>query len=328
MGTQYEHLNREERDKIAVWKAEGWSIRKIGRQLQRNPGTICRELNRNSPQINKGYYLPSKAQERADVRKKESGYRQKLKNKNIRDYVLAHLRIGWSPELIAGRIDKEHAELTISHEAIYQYIYKQAPYLRYYLPRKHRKRWEKGHSRKHQRFLIPHRVSISKRSPQVNKRMRFGHWESDTMEGRRSETAALNVLVERKSRIIRLTKITDRTSSATKSAIIDKMKALPRRACKSITYDNGHENSEHYKVNRKFRIRSYFCDAYCSWQKGSVEQSISLVRRFIPKGWDITCIPPKHIAKIEDLLNQRPRKCLDFATPAEIFEKLGVALPP
>jgi len=328
MGAQYDHLKRGERDRIAIWKAEGWSVREIGRRLRRDPGTICRELTRNSAQINKGYYLPSKAQERADIRKSKAGYRFKLKSKSIRDYVLSHLHLGWTPELIAGRISRELIGLTISHEAIYQYIYEQAPYLRRYLPRRHRKRWKKGHSRKHQRFLIPHRISISERSPQVNKRVRFGHWESDTMEGRRSETAALNVLVERKSRILRLTKITDRTSAATRSAIIDKLKDIPRRACKSITYDNGHENSEHYKVNRKLKIQSYFCDAYCSWQKGSVEQSIGLVRRFIPKGWDITSIPPKHIAKIENLLNQRPRKCLDFATPAEVFEKLGVALPP
>ncbi len=328
MGTLYGHLNRDERDKIAIWKAEGWSIREIGRRLGRDAGTISRELDRNSAQVNKGYYLSSKAQERAEVRKKVSGYRQKLKNENIRAYVLAHLRIGWSPELIAGRIGKEHAGLTISHEAIYQYIYEQAPYLRSYLPRKHRKRWEKGHSRKHQRFLIPHRVSISERSPQVNKRIRFGHWESDTMEGRRSEAAALNVLVERKSRVMRITKMSDRTSATTRSAIIDKLKDLPRRACKSITYDNGHENTEHYKVNRKLKTRSYFCDAYCSWQKGSVEQSIGLVRRFIPKGWDVSTVSLKHIARIEDLLNHRPRKCLDFATPAEVFNKLGVALPP
>jgi IS30 family transposase len=147
------------------------------------------------------------------------------------------------------------------------------------------------------------------------------------MEGLRSETPALNVLVERKSRTIRLTKILNRTATATKWAIIDKLKSLPRRARKSVTYDNGHENSEHYKVNRKLKIRSYFCDAYCSWQKGSVEQSIGLVRRFIPKGWDISTVSSKYIARIEDLLNHRPRKCLDFATPAEVFEKLGGALP-
>lgn len=328
MGRQYGHLSLEERDKIAIWKAEGVPIREIGRRLGRDPGTISRELSRNSAPINSGYYLPSKAQERAKARKKAAGYRPKLKNKAIRDYVEFHLKIGWSPEIITGSLKRNHPKLAISHEAIYQYIYDEAPHLRKYLPRKHKKRWRKGHSRKHQKSLIPHRVSIAERAKQVNERIRFGHWESDTMEGRRTEKPALNVLVERKSRVVQLTKVMDRGAKATRKVIIDRLKNLSKRCRKSVTYDNGHENTEHYKTNRALKIRSYFCDPYSSWQKGTVEQSIGLVRRFIPKGWDISSVTPRHIAKIEYLLNHRPRKCLDFATPAEVFKKMGDALPP
>jgi IS30 family transposase len=154
MGNKYSHLGIQDREKMALMKACGLSIREIARELGRSHSTLLREFQRNSAIINKGYYLPSKAEERSRQRRKAAYSRQKLKSAEIREYVESRLRIGWSPELIAGRIGKEHAGLTISHEAIYQYIYTEAPYLRCYLPRGHKKRWKKGHSRKHQRSLI------------------------------------------------------------------------------------------------------------------------------------------------------------------------------
>ena len=328
MKKRYVQLTREERDKIAIWKAERIAIREIARRLDRHHSSILREIHRNAAPINKGYYLPSKAQDRASVRKRKASLRSKMKDPVLREYVEKHLSIGWSPELIAGRIGQELSGITVSHETIYQYIYERAPHLRRCLPRRHRKRRCKGYGRKHHRILIPHRVPLEGRAEQVNQRIRFGHWESDTMEGLRSEKVALNVIVERKSRFVQITKVQDRTAKATRRAITKRLRTLPQRARRSITYDNGHENTEHYKTNRALQSRSYFCEPYRSWEKGSVENTIGLVRRFIPKGWDLSSVRPHLIHRIEFLLNHRPKKCLNFATPAEMFIKLGGASTP
>lgn len=328
MKKTYFQLSREERDNIAIWRAEGSALRVIAERLGRSHSTVIRELRRNAALVNTGYYLPSSAHERATTRKHRAGVRSKMHDPHLRCYVETHLRLGWSPELIAGRLSKACPGFSLSHETIYRYIYDEAPLLRRYLPRKHRQRWKKGHSRKHQRCHIPHRVPIAERAPQVNQRLRFGHWEADMMEGLRTERPALNVLVERKSRLTRITKMPDRTARSTRHAVTHQLSSVNPRARHSVTYDNGHENTEHFKVNRTLNMRSYFCEPYRSWEKGTVEHTIGLIRRFIPKGWDITTITPRFIARIEYLLNHRPRKCLDFATPAEVFEKLGGALPP
>lgn len=328
MKKSYRQLHREERDKIAIWRAEGCALRVIAERLGRSHSTVIRELRRNAALMHTGYYLPSKADERAITRKRMAGLRSKMQDPTLRDYVVTHLQRGWSPELIAGRLPKEYPGRSLSHETIYRYIYDEAPLLRRYLPRKHRTRWKKGHSRKHHRLHIPHRVPISERAPQVNQRLRFGHWESDSMEGLRREKTALNVLVERKSRLTRITKMRDRTAASTRHALTKQLLSVAPRARRSITYDNGHENTEHVKVNHAFTMRSYFCEPYRSWEKGTVEHTIGLIRRFIPKGRHLTMVSSHYIARIEDLLNHRPRKCLDFATPAEVFEKIGGALPP
>lgn len=328
MGKRYSQISNEERDQIAILRAEGRSLREIARILGRHHSTLSREMKRNAAPVNTGYYLPSKAHERATTRKQRAAYRSKLSDAKLRNYVETHLRLGWTPELIAGRLGKDLPGQKISHETIYQYIYTEALHLRRHLPRKHYKRWRKGQSRKHQKIRMPERVPISARPPQVNQRIRFGHWEADMMEGLKAEKPALNVLVERKSRMVRLTKVPDRTAKTAHQAIVRRLQVIPRRARRSITYDNGHENTQHHKVNQKLKMKSYFCEPYRSWEKGTVEQTIGLVRRFIPKGWDLSTVQPRFIAQIEYLLNHRPRKCLGFATPAEMFEKYGGALAP
>jgi len=153
MGNKYGHLSLREREEIAIMRAMGLSKRDIARELGRNHSTIVRELNRNSPPVNENCYRPSQAQERSRRRRKAAYSRQKLKTPAIREYVERKLGIGWSPELIAGRISKDLPGSRISHETIYQYIYDYAPYLIGCLARRHRKRREKGRNRKHQ--LLP-----------------------------------------------------------------------------------------------------------------------------------------------------------------------------
>ncbi len=314
---RYTHLTKEERDMIAVLLAKELSLSGIARKIGRHKSTIVRELNRNAPPTYKGYYLSHKAQERAKNRWATTHKRERLKNQVIRKYVEDNLRKGWSPEIIAGRLSIDMAGDSISHEAIYQYIYEERKELILYLVRRHRKRMEKGHSRKHQKSHIPNRVPISERPCVVEARERVGDWEVDSMVSRRSKVA-LNVLADRKSRLALITKLPQRTAGGTKWCIIESLIEYPAY---TLTYDNGSENTEHEEINKVLDIKSYFCNPYHSWEKGTVENTIGLIRRWLPKKTDLAEVEEMEIMKIEHWLNNRPRKCLNYKTPLEVFER-------
>jgi len=326
MGTSYKHLSKEERDMIAVFKAKGCSMREIGGNLGRDKATISRELQRNAPEIRKGYYLSHKAQERANERWSMSHFRNRLKNKEIRAYVEKRLKEGLSPELIAGRLRLDDPGSRISHEAIYQYVYADRKDLIRYLVRHNKKRKHRGYSRKHRKSHIPNRVSIAERPAIVEKRARVGDWEADTVISRKSK-AALQVLGDRSSRLVLIRKIKQTTSAAVRKVIQDTLGVYPLDIRQTITYDNGHENVEHESINKKLGTASFFCNPYHSWEKGTVENLIGLIRRYLPKGTDFSKISDDRIAEIEYALNSRPKKCLAFRTPFEVFPQLsGVAL--
>lgn len=317
MHGEYTHLTKEERDMIAVLKAKGTTLSDIAREIGRHKSTISRELSRNAPAIHKGYYLSHKAQERAKIRWSLTHKRERLKNQEVRKYVEAGLRKGWSPEIIAGRLSIDKHGESISHEAIYQYIYEARKELIIYLVRRHKKRMERGHSRKHQKSHIPNRVSISERPDVVDKRERIGDWESDSMVSRQSKVA-LNVLADRKSRVTFLNLLSQKTAVETKWVIIQSLIKYPAY---TITYDNGSENTEHEEINKVLDITSYFCKPYHSWEKGTVENTIGLIRRWIPKKTDLAKVSEEEILEIENWLNNRPRKCLSYKTPLEVLEK-------
>ena len=316
MHGKYKHLTEDERDMIAVLKAKGISLSDIAQKIGRHKSTIFRELNRNAPPIYKGYYLihkPCQGKNRwADTHKRE-----RLKNQEVRKYVEVGLRKGWSPEIIAGRLSIDRSGNSISHEAIYQYIYEERKELIGYLVRRHKKRMKRGHSRKHQKSHIPNRVSISERPDVVDKRERIGDWESDSMVSGQSKVA-MNVLADRKSRVTLLNLLSQKTSVETKWAIIQSLIKYPAY---TITYDNGSENTEHEEINKVLDITSYFCRPYHSWEKGTVENTIGLIRRWLPKKTDLAQVSKAKIMEIESWLNNRPRKCLNYKTPLEIFEE-------
>lgn len=324
----YKHLSSEERDHIAVLRAKGLKTSEIGKIIGRDKSTISRELRRNKSPVY-DCYLPHKANERYIERKHKSGQRQRLKNKQIMAYVKEKLIIGWSPELISGRWSNDHPKSCISHEAIYQFIYSKKQLkqedLTVYLTRSHRKRQKRGHSNKHRQSHIPERISIENRPKYIEKRHQSGHWETDTMVSRQS-LDSLAVLLERKSRIIHIKKIKQKSSKLFSNAIEAKLKPYSPSLKRTITYDNGSENVEHMKTNKKLGTKSYFCNPYHSWEKGSVENAVGLVRRFLPKKTDFATVSPQQIKQIESLLNNRPRKCLDYKTPYEVFNS-SVALP-
>jgi IS30 family transposase len=324
MGTIYSHLCLAEREEISVLKAQGKSIRAIAEVLKRSPSTISRELKTNAPPVHKAYYRGHKAHERATTRNQQSHQRPRLKNDVVRSYVCDQLRIGWSPEQIAGTLSKDLPGQGISYEAVYQYLYKEQPALVAYLSRSHKKRWKRGHSRKHRKTHIPHRVSIDQRPQHIEQRSQSGHWESDTVVSRQG-AAALLVLVERKSRFTVIEKLSRKTAGKTKTSIVNNLQLFPQHLRRSITYDNGPENTEHESVNMLLGTVSYFCNPYHSWEKATVENTIGLIRRFFPKKTNFDQLTHKDIRCVEILLNKRPRKCLNYQTPFEVFAQ-GVAL--
>lgn len=327
MKKYYQQLTIDEREQLAFLRIQKKSIREIARQLSRHHTTIARELKRNvyTSQV---AYRPYRASVRARLRKQSAAKRPRLKNEETRQYVLERLRNGWSPEQIAGRISMDRPGSRISHEAIYQYVYIEAPELIALLTRRHRNRHAKRPYERHKnlRALSPGK-SITQRPKKINSRSQFGHWEADSMVSGVSQPATAHILVERKSRLVRISKLKRKGYKDVKRSVIRTLGGL-RKSCRlSITYDNGTENREHESINKALGTQSYFCRPYRSWEKGTVENTIGLIRRFIPKGTNLKIVSKPQIQDIENLLNNRPRKCLNYKTPGEVYRSLSGALP-
>ena len=336
MKNTYKHLSSEERDKIAYLRAKGKSVTDIAKAIGRNKSTISRELKRNkSPIYN--VYLANRAHQRAVRRKHLSVQRQRIRNPVIRRYIVRKLKAKWSPELIAGRLSLDHPGLHISHEAIYQFIYDKITRREYnlvsYLARAHKRRRLRTHSHRHKNLHIPRRISIKERPQEANMRLESGHWEADTIISRRSKVA-LGIMLERMSRRICLAKLPAKTSRYFRAALNRRLNRYPQHLRRSITYDNGCENVEHEYTNKVLGTKSYFCEPFHSWEKGSLENAVGIIRRFFPKKTDFALVTKEQIKRIENLINTRPRKCLDYKTPNEFFlfmcctSRLNVAIPP
>jgi IS30 family transposase len=324
---KYKHLSIEERELIQLRLWEKKSIRAIAKELNRPPSSISREINRNLPAIHYRY-TPRLAHQRAMNSRSSRGRQDRLKNERIRKYVIAHLKRRWSPEQIANTIEDEIQE-TISHEAIYQFIYVQiyrGGYgylkpghldLRLYLRRKKKRRTKKG-ARRCQRCFRPKGASINERPREINQRERIGDWESDTVESI-DRKPGINTLVERKSGLILITRLTGKTAKATESAIVNRLNQLPEQARRTITSDNGTENSNWQELEQKLSIKTFFANPYHSWERGSNENANGLIRDYFPKSTDFTVVSDKEIRYVENELNNRPRKRLGWKTPLEVF---------
>ena len=322
---RYRHLSYEERVIVGQLKRKGYSVRKIAKEVGRNPSTISRELRRNEQFKNTKWWYAHFAQLKANGRRKRSYRRIRLRTKENQIYIEQKLKEGWSPQQIAGRMKWEGWKDRVSHEAIYQWIHSKRRDLIDYLAWGRRRRYPRGHSKRHRKPHIPNPTALSQRSQKANDRKEFGHWETDLAISRQSK-AALVILVERKSRLVRLSRIKDQTARAASRAVISKLRILPNKSRRSITYDNGNENALHQKVNLELGSKSYFCQSYHSWEKGTVENTIGLIRRCLPKKTDFKQMSCAQLICLEQNLNNRPRKVLNFSTPKEVFCAQSVAL--
>ena len=319
MQRRYSHLSRDERGKVMFLKMWGLKVSEIARRLGRNKGTISRELRRNiSPHAN--CYTDESAQAWADRRRGEASRRYRLKSERIRGYVRKQLEAGWSPELISGRIELDLSGCRISHEAIYLYIYnldkpERDVFIRY-LRRRHRRRRKRGTGKAQRKSRIPNRISIDERSEVAASRRQMGHWEGDSLVSSHN-TTVLYSLVERKTRLMKLTRIRGRDGKRTAAAIARQLGPLPVSTRRTLTLDNGPEHTGHERITETIGTRCYFCDPYSAWQRGTCENRNGLIRYYFPKGTDFARLTQTEIERVEHAINTRPMKCLGFKTPLE-----------
>jgi len=300
---------------------EGVSVRAIATKLSRHPATISRELKRNRPPRS-GCYVAISAKGQAEERSPRSHLRHPLKNPRAFSYVLEKLRESWSPEQIAGRLRKERGESAIHHETICRFIYGQKNRERNlweYLPRKQRRRQKKT-GRSAQKVRILQRVSIHRRPEAIDQRTEFGHWEGDTVEGRKPEGDGIHTEVERLSRLFVAVRVDRIASRETITAQQQIFRGLPEPSRRSTTLDNGREHHAHMAL-RLLRMQTYFADPYSSWQRGTNENTNGLLRRYLPKGPSFQDLSQEGLDGMVEEINNRPRKCLGYNTPREEFEK-------
>jgi transposase, IS30 family len=319
--SKYRNLDKTERILIAQWIKEGRSNKWIAKQLGRARSTIGREIRRNSfGEV----YEPLNAQGKAERRKKRAWKaKHPLKNEKVFAYVIDHLRDGWSPEQISGRLKNiDHpydTTMSICSETIYKFIYdvKQKDKVYWeYLRRKQKRRRKRG-GRKAQRVRIPDRVSIHQRPKEVEERKKAGHWEGDSLVGK-AHLSGLHTQYERVTSITRLERLKRITAEQTLDAMRRIFDPLPNDLKRSTTLDNGSEMVRHGEVG----IDTYFADPYSSYQRGGNENANLWIRCYFPKGTDFSKVSDRELKDVEWELNNRPRKRLGFKTPLEVWNEV------
>lgn len=325
-GTYMAHLTFYERQQIAVLLKRGLKLRWIAERLGRDHSVISREVKRN-----KGQLLPYDAEvaERAAARKaRKTNTRKLLRDRPLREWVERRLREGWSPEQIAGRL-KHHPpwELRgkrLCNETIYAYCYAGAQALwgvpLYQYLRRHQPRRQPHGSRKPRKVIIPDRVGIEQRPAVVASKERYGDWESDTLCFGRKR-GAVSVQYERKAMLVRLTILPSHRAEDTAEALIGVFESVPPQFWQTITFDNGGENVQHIKLRDTFGVATFFADSYAAWQKGGVENMNGLLRQYLPKRTNLATLPEGYVTVLQERLNNRPRKSLQYETPNEIFKQ-------
>ena len=310
---KYCHLTQDERSQIYAYKTTGMSHDKIALSLGRNKSTISREFIRNTG--GKGY-RPKQAHQLAAERLKIA-YKATTITDHIISIVEEKIRLDWSPEQVSGRLLKED-NISISHETIYQHILKDKKaggdlYTHLRCQKKRRKRYgTKAHDKRGQ---IKDRVSIEKRPRVVDEKSRKGDWEGDLVIGK-NHKRALVTLVDRKTKKIKIALVESKEAEGVEKAVTNLLK---RETSYTITFDNGKEFSNHKEMAQNTGAKIYFAHPYSSWERGLNENSNGLARQYFPKGSSFKDITHDDVAKVENILNNRPRKTLRYATPNEIY---------
>lgn len=311
----YHHLTRDERLQIYTLLSTGNSHSFIAKYLKVSASTISREISRNKGL--KGY-RPKQANEKAVERRYKASNRPRKLVPELCAQIEALIREELSPEQISGRL--KLFGYSICAERLYQYIWadkRKGGTLHTHL-RRRGKKYNRRSSNKTGRGHIPGRVDIKERPAIVEAKTRFGDWEADTIIGVNHRGAILS-LVDRKSKYTLLVNLVDKTASEVLRGIKSAFKRLPRKIAHTMTFDNGKEFACHAMIAKFLKIKCFFATPYCSWERGLNEHTNGLVRQYYPKKTDFTKLKDSETQWIEDRLNNRPRKMLDFLTPREVL---------
>lgn len=315
----YTQLKIEEREIIFNMRKNGASLRVIGGVLHRNKSSIGRELRRNkySDEIS---YLPDSANKMAKDRKNK--LQPKLdRHEDLKEHVIAKLKDGWAPDVIAGSLKANKAVIRISGEAIYQYVYSvkgKMLGLYSYLATGRDKRNEK-YGRKPRKPIIEGKTSVHERPKEANDREEVGHLEGDLTFCKGDQSANVMVITERKTRYVMLIKNESKKATGVMKRLFNALAAIPEKMRKSITFDNGTEFVHHQLLKDHLGMDTYFCDPHSPWQKGQVEKTNAMLHRHIPKDSILPTLDEKSLMGIQNKFNNIPRKVLGYKTPAELF---------
>ncbi|GFO54308.1 transposase InsI for insertion sequence element IS30A [Geomonas sp. Red276] len=316
----HKHLSAEERSCIEIFLGQDMSSRDIAAALNRAHSSITREIRRNRSLSG---YRGQTAQKKADTRRKQPRHFRRQEHDPLVKYVDKKLRNDWSPEQIANRIQIDYPDddrMRISVEAIYAWVYtatRQGSTIHKHLRRGRSRRRQQKLYGKGKRFF-PERVGIADRPEEVTSRERFGDWEGDMVSGS-SGKPALATCVERKSRFLVAARTEDKTAASFNAAITAEMRLIPEDLRKTLTVDNGSEMACFKELEAQTGLTTYFCDAHSPWQRGTNENFNGLLRQYFPRGTTFRSVKEEAVQKAVDRLNNRPRKCLDYRTPAEVF---------
>jgi IS30 family transposase len=320
----FNQLSDYERTQIMVMRVKGLSIRAIARILKRSHSTISRELQRNGHKDAYSAALACKlAADRKAVKPRKIWHNPRLQN-----YIIAKLKNGWSPQAISGKLRKmfgKDSNNYVSHETIYASIYalpraQLRKDLIKALRQSHKTRRPRTRG-KDRRGQIPDLRPISERPQEVQDRLIPGHWEGDLIKGKGNKSS-VGTLLERTSRYIILVQLDDATSPVVTGGFTREMVNIPEHLRKSLTYDRGREMTNHKDLAANLMLDVYFADPHAPWQRGSNENANGIIRRWLPKGTDLSEYSQEQLNQIANKINDIPRKILDYSKPKEVFSKL------
>ena len=329
---RYTRINTKERIEIYRLIQSGKSARYIGSKLGRHHSTISREIKRNT---NPWYYLPvhgyrvMSAYEQAEIRSK-SRRKGKCKlslNSRLLTIVLEKLQLRWSPMQISIYLSLSYPDdkkMQLSHESIYTYVYvfgrgalKKSLYTYLRQKKKVRNYWR----RESKRNKFEDMLSIEERPKEVEERIVAGHWEGDLIIGK-DHKSAMGTIVERTTRFLIMVPLKGRDAQTVRKAFARELKRLPQQVRLSMTYDQGREMSQHKLFTKQTRMKVYFAHPHSPWERGTNENTNMLIRDFYPKDTDFGTLSRYHVKKTQRLLNERPRRALDWITPVEAMNRI------
>ncbi|HSH30740.1 MAG TPA: IS30 family transposase [Thiohalobacter sp.] len=316
----YQHINAAERQVIQRALEAGESRRSIARSLGRNHSSISREIRRNG---GRRAYKAAAAQHRAEGRASRPRHTRRFAHKPLKRTVLTWLALDWSPAIISGRLRRDFPKdgnMRVSAESIYHWVYRDAlqggRLYRHLWQRRHRRIAHRSRMPAHSR--IPDRIDITERPPAVAERARIGDWEGDTVVGRKNRGGLVTHL-ERVTRYLVAGRIPNKRAATFATATNKLLGWVPASLCHTLTLDNGTENAAHARIAKAKTMDVYFAHPHAPWQRGANEQVNGLIRRYFPKGTDFRKVTDEQVAQVVMQINQRPRKCLDYQSPYEVF---------